>query len=413
MSEKPKSNSKLLFIIFITAFIDLLGVGIIIPIIPALFFEGDGFLVGAYSENTTAVLYGFLLAAYPLMQFFGAPVLGALSDKYGRKPVLSIALIGTFVGYLLFAYGVLNQNLWLLYIGRLLPGFTGGNISIVTSSIADISDKESRTKNFGLVGMAFGLGFVIGPSIGGILSDPSILPWFDLHVPFVFTAILTLVNIILVQLNFRETLKEKIATKVNVFKGIENIFTSFLKPELRSVFTIVLLLSVGFTFYTNFFSAYLYLKFDFSTKDVGFLYGYVGIWLAFTQGFLVRIMSKKFKPKQILVFSIPLLALGLGMIMLPTKGWMFYLVNPIVAIFYGLTFPNMTSLVSSQVDETLQGSILGINQSMSSFGQVLTISVGGFILAQGITFPLIASSSIIFLAFIVFLFTKHRMKYDS
>jgi len=412
MTKKPASNSKLLFIIFITAFIDLLGVGIIIPIIPALFYEGDGFLFNAFSENNTAILYGFLLASYPLMQFFGAPVLGALSDKYGRKPILTIALIGTFLGYLVFAYGILNQNLWMLFLGRLIPGFTGGNISIVTSAIADISDRDSRTKNFGLIGMAFGIGFVIGPSVGGLLSDPTLVSWFDLHVPFVFTALLTVVNIVLVYFNFRETLVEKQHTKVNPLKGIENIFTSFLKPELRSVFSIVLLLSIGFTFYTNFFSAYLYKSFGFSTKDVGFLYGYVGIWLAFTQGFLVRVLSKKLKPKQVLVFSIPLLALGLGMILLPTKGWMFYMINPIIAVFYGLTFPNMTSLVSSQVDETMQGSILGINQSMNSFGQVLTISVGGFILAQGIHLPLIASSVVIFLAFIVFILMRSRMKYD-
>lgn len=412
MSEKKKGNSKLLFIIFITAFIDLLGVGIIIPIIPALFFEGDGFMVVGYSESTKAILYGFLLAAYPLMQFFGAPILGALSDKYGRKPILTIALIGTLIGYLVFAYGVIAQNLWLLYIGRLLPGFTGGNISIVTSSIADVSDKENRTKNFGLIGMAFGIGFVIGPSIGGILSDPTILPWFDLHVPFLFTAGLTAINIILVHFNFRETLKEKQNTKVKIFKGIENIFTSFLKPELRSVFIIVLLLSIGFTFYTNFFSAYLFVQFEFSTKDVGFLYGYVGIWLAFTQGFLIRIVSKRMKPKQVLVYSIPLLALGLALILIPTKGWMFYLVNPIIAIFYGLTFPNLTSLVSAQVDETMQGSILGINQSMNSFGQVLTISIGGLILAQGISLPLIASTLFIFLAFIAFMAMRSRIKYD-
>lgn len=413
MAKQDKKTSGLLLIIFITAFIDLLGVGIIIPIIPAIFFEGRGFLDSSYSADTTAILYGFLLASYPLMQFFGAPVLGALSDKYGRKPILTISLIGSCIGYMIFAYGVVSQNLWLLYVGRLLPGFTGGNISIITSSIADISDKASRTKNFGLVGMAFGIGFVIGPSIGGILSDPTILSWFDLYVPFVFTAILTMVNLILVQINFKETLKEKLQSKVNIFKGIQNIFTSFRNPRLRSVFTIVLFLAMGFTFYTNFFSAYLYTEFDFSTKDVGFLYGYVGIWLAFTQGLLVRYLSPRMAPKKVLLFSIPLLALGLAMILLPTKGWMFYLVNPIIAIFYGLTFPNLTSIVSAQVDESMQGSILGINQSMNSFGQVITISIGGFILAEGIRLPLIASAAFVLLAFVIYLITRKGIKYED
>lgn len=409
-----KTKTSLLLTIFITTFIDLLGVGIIIPIIPAIFFEGDtGFLDASYSKQTVTFVFGLLLASYPFMQFFGAPMLGALSDKYGRKPILKIALVGTFFGYLLFAYGLMTQNLFLLFLGRLIPGFTGGNISIVTSAIADVSDKESRTKNFGLIGMAFGLGFILGPSIGGILSDNTILPWFDLYVPFLFTAMLTVLNIILVQFNFIETLKTRINTKVNVFKGIQNIATSFRNPQLRSVFTIVLLLSIGFTFYTNFFSAYLYVKFDFTTKDVGFLYGYVGIWLAITQGLLVRSLSSKFSPKKILIISIPMLAIGLGLILVPTEGWMFYLVNPIVAVFYGLTSPNITSLVSEQVDETMQGSILGINQSMNSFGQVVTICIGGYILGLGDNFPLIASVGFILLAFIVFALTRSKIRYEE
>ena len=239
----------------------------------------------------------------------------------------------------------------------MLPGFTGGNISIIMSSIADVSDADSRTRNFGLVGMAFGVGFILGPMIGGLLSDNTIVSWFDHHIPFIFTAFLTLLNIGLVLWRFRETLKTKLNTKVSALKGIQNIFTSFANPRLRNVFIIVLLVSIGFTFYTQFFSVLMYEEFDFKEKDIGFLYGYVGIWLAITQGVIVRYLSYKLPPKKILIYSIPLLALGLSLILLPTKGWMFYLVNPVIAIFYGITSPNMTSLVSAQADKILQGSI--------------------------------------------------------
>lgn len=414
MKQKEGTNKGLLLTIFITVFIDLLGVGIIIPVIPAIFFEeGSKFFTGEYSKEQISMFYGILLASYPFMQFFGAPMLGALSDRYGRKPILLFSLLGTIIGYLLFAYAIVSRNLLLLFFARMIPGFMGGNIAIITSSIADVSDKDSRTRNFGLVGMAFGIGFILGPMIGGFLSDDSIVSWFDHHVPFLFTAGLTMLNIILVYFNFKETLKEKNHTKVSIFKGVQNIFTSFTDPKLRNVFIIVLLISIGFTFYTQFFSVVLYDVFDFKEKNIGLLYGYVGIWLALTQGGLVRFLSYRYKPKQILRISLPFLALGISLILLPTEGWMFYIVNPIIAIFYGISSPNMTSLVSAQVDGSKQGSILGINQSMLSLGQMITPLVGGYLVAFNPYYPIISGTIIIFLAFVVFVIVRKKLDYDS
>lgn len=414
MAKKRSANFTFLLTIFITVFIDLLGIGIIIPVIPAIFFEeGSQFFNGQYSEDTISIFYTLLLACYPFMQFFGAPMLGALSDKYGRKPILIIALIGTLIGYMLFAYAIVTRNLWLLFFSRMLPGFTGGNISIITSSIADVSDAASKTRNFGLVGMAFGMGFILGPMIGGLLSDNTIVSWFDHHVPFMFTAALTLLNILLVIWRFKETLINKINTKVTAFKGFENIFTSFANPQLRNIFIIVLLISIGFTFYTQFFSVLLYEEFDFKEKNIGFLYGYVGIWLAITQGVIVRYLSYRIPPKKILLFSLPILALGISLLFIPTEGWMFYIVNPIIAIFYGITSPNLTSLVSSQADKTLQGAILGINQSMLALGQTITPLIGGYLLIQSPYLPMAASAAIIFIAFIAFYFLRKRFVSDK
>jgi DHA1 family tetracycline resistance protein-like MFS transporter len=295
----------------------------------------------------------------------------------------------------------------------MIPGFTGGNIAILTSSIADISDKESRTRNFGLIGMAFGIGFILGPTIGGVLSDNTVVPWFDHYVPFLFTAGLALVNFILVYFFFKETLLHKLQTSISPFKGVQNIFTSFSSPNLRAVFTVVFLISVGFTFYTQFFSVYLLEKFDFKEKEIGLLYGYIGVWLAIVQGVLVRYLSYRMPPKNILMGSLPLLALALGLVLLPTSGWMFYVVNPLIAIAYGITSPNVTSIVSSQADETLQGSILGINQSMLSLGQMITPVIGGVLVGINIHYPLIASATIIVLAAVIFYISRSKILYDG
>ena len=414
MTKQNPANYRLLTTIFITVFIDLLGIGIIIPVIPSIFYEeGSQFFTVDIDAQRKAMYYGILLACYPFMQFFGAPILGALSDRFGRKPVLMVSLIGTLIGYLLFAYSIVSHNLLLLFVSRMIPGFTGGNIAILTSSIADISDKESRTRYFGLIGMAFGIGFILGPTIGGVLSDNTVVPWFDHYVPFLFTAGLALVNFILVYFFFKETLVHKLQTSISPFKGVQNIFTSFSSPNLRAVFTVVFLISVGFTFYTQFFSVYLLEKFDFKEKEIGLLYGYIGVWLAIVQGVLVRYLSYRMPPKRILMGSLPLLALALGLVLLPTSGWMFYVVNPLIAIAYGITSPNVTSIVSSQADETLQGSILGINQSMLSLGQMITPVIGGVLVGINIHYPLIASATIIVLAAVIFYISRSKILYDG
>jgi MFS transporter, DHA1 family, tetracycline resistance protein len=389
--------------IFLTIFIDMLGVGIVIPVLPALFFDADSmvFATGA-SHARRSMYYGLLLAAYPFMQFFGAPVLGALSDRYGRKPVLQLSLAGTLIGYLLFGTAILTENLWLLFFSRMLPGFTGGNIAIIYSAIADVSDEGAKARNFGLVGMAFGLGFILGPTLGGVLGDPAMVSWFTPSTPFWFTALLTLVNILLVQRYFRETLVRRRESHIHLLKGLSNILASFRAPNLRVIFSVVLLQALGFTFFTQYFSVLLIGKIGAGMKDIGFLFGYVGLWLVLTQGIIVRWLSHRVQSQVILRYSMPLLALAISLLMLPGELWMFYLINPFVAIFHGITSPNLTAVVSAQADRDQQGEILGINQSMISVGQMLPAVIGGWLNAVDMHMPILAASVFILGAWLTY-----------
>ncbi len=400
---KKQKNS--LWPIFLTVFIDMLGVGIIIPIVPTLFFDLDTSILPAEMANSTRyILYGFLIASYPFMQFFGAPALGALSDRYGRKPLIQLSLLGTLIGYLVFAQAVNSHNLVVIFLARMLPGFTGGNISIIMSALSDVSNEKTRVKNFGLVGMAFGLGFVIGPALGGLLADSERVSWFNLSTPFLFTALLTVINILFLQFNFRETLHHRRQTAVNFFTGFRNIAKSFMTPHLRVIFSSVLLYSMGFAFYTQFFSVYLIQKFEYSPAQIGMLYGWVGIWLIITQGLIVRRMSGKIAPKKV----IPVSMLGVGIVMatllIPNNPKFFYFINPLIAIFHGMTSPNMTSIVSTQAGKSFQGEILGINQSMLSLGNFFPPIIGGFISAVNgnSSYPLMVSALIIFVAWGLF-----------
>ena len=386
--------------IFLTVFIDLLGIGIIIPVLPALFFGPDATVLGPdVSYQQRSIIFGFLIASYPIMQFFGAPVLGALSDRYGRKPMLMLSLAGTFIGYVLFAIAVERNLLFLLFFSRMLPGFTGGNISIIFSSIADVSnpnDPGSRARNFGLVGMAFGLGFIMGPTLGGLLADKSVVSWFTAATPFYFTAIITFINIVLVQFRFGETLRERRETAVSFFTGFRNIGKSFSDPRLRGIFGVVLLLSLGFTFFAQFFAVLLIGKFDYTERNIGLLFGWIGVWLTLTQGVTVRLLSRRFASESILRYYIVLLSAALAALLLPGQGWVFFVLNPFVAIFQGITSPNLTSVVSNQAGKERQGEILGINQSMQSLGQAIPPIIAGYINAIDQSLPIITAAVLTF-----------------
>src|SRR5262249_38254150 len=186
-SQKTMRRSPLI-VIFTTVFIDLVGFGIVIPVLP-FYAEGTAF-------NATPRVVGLLFASYSIMQLIFSPILGSLSDKYGRRPVLLLSIIGTGIGFLMLGFA---RTVLMLFAGRILDGITGGNISTAQAYIADITTKENRAKGMGLIGAAFGLGFIFGPAIGGILSQ------WDIHVPYFFDASLCFANAVLLDLRLPAT----------------------------------------------------------------------------------------------------------------------------------------------------------------------------------------------------------------
>jgi DHA1 family tetracycline resistance protein-like MFS transporter len=405
-------NKKLAILpIFFTVFLDLLGLGIVIPILPAVLLDPrSAVLPFSYDFSTRTLIYGFLIASYPLAQFFGAPILGTLADQHGRKKLLTVSLIGTLFGYVLFALGIIYNNIFLLFIGRILDGFTGGNISIAQSAIADISTEETKSRNFGLIGAAFGLGFIIGPYIGGKLADPSIVSWFTYATPFWLSVILTLINISLVLLFFPETLVNVRKVKVSALTGIKNIQKAFTYKDLRTMFLVGFLLTVGFNFFTQFFQVFLIGKFNFNQSKIGDLFAYMGLWIAVTQGAILRPLSKKYKPMSILSVSIILLALTFPLLLLPTKAFWIYLIIPFIAIFQGLTQPNSTAIISNLADKDKQGEILGINQSIMSLAQAIPPIIAGFVTSISINLPTIFAAGSTFVAWLIFRFLFIRQQ---
>ncbi|MEO6883197.1 MAG: MFS transporter [Bacteroidia bacterium] len=405
MSDKKQKAKSPLAAIFFTVFIDLVGLGIVIPIMaPLLLDPHNTILPFTASVHFRTLLLGFLIAVYPLAQFFGAPVLGALSDRHGRKPILLISLLGTLLGYVLFALAIIHNDIYLLFWSRLLDGFTGGNISIAYSAISDVSDDTNKAKNFGMIGAAFGLGFVLGPFIGGKLSSPEIVSWFTLATPFWFAAILSTINILWVWLSFPETLLEKRNTSVSLFTGISNIKEAFGYKDLRIVFLIVFLLTLGFNFFTQFFQVFLIDKFHFTVSQIADMFAYIGIWIVVAQGGVLRPLAKKYNALQMLSVAALLLGLTLPLLLIPSDYKYLYFVIPFVSIFQGLTQPTISTVVSDQANKTEQGRILGINQSIRSLGMAFPPILAAYITLINISLPILASAFFIILGWIVVAF---------
>ena len=406
-----------LLAIFTTVFIDLVGFGILIPVFPLLIAEQSPFRVtpDGWSFTQGLIMLGWLQAVYPFCTFIASPILGQLSDRFGRKPVLAISIFGTSIGYVLFAIGISTANLPLLFASRALDGFTGGNLAVANAAIGDISTNENRAKNFGFLGAAFGMGFIVGPYLGGKLSSPGVSfyglfdtpSWFGATTPFWFAAIIAMLNCIAVLTTFPETIKEKFhAGRINATQSIQNVVQGFRSERLRVVLIAGFLFSSGFTFFTTFFGIYLKNNFDFSASKTGDYFAIVGLFIAFSQAVLVARVAKKLVDFKVLRFSL----FGNAIMMLfyfavPTSFPLgLYFVIPLFTAFNGLTMANMTSLISRSAEPGRQGQAMGIYSSVQSLAQVpASILVGYITTSVTSSQPLIVASVCIALGGLLFL----------
>lgn len=405
MNESERKSKYVLLPLFLVVLLDLAGVGLVIPVIaPLLLDPSTNLLPPATNDANRIFVIGFLTSLFAIGQFFGAPILGALSDRHGRKSILIFALIGRSIGYLIFALGIAIHNLPLLFFSRFVSGFSAGDIAVAFSATADLSHPSEKAKNFGLLGMAFGIGFIIGPFLGGKLADPTVVSWFNNTTPFIFASIVTILNVNLVLFMLKETLRQKIHSKITPLSGFTNLRKAWAMTEMRIIFLVIFFLMFGFSFFMQFFQVFLVQKFDFRQSQIGDIYAFLGLSTALAQGLIVRPLSKHYSPQSILSYSALGLALALLLVLLPTKSQYLFLVLPLVATFQGLTNPNSIAVVSNLASEEIQGEILGIRQSIVSISMAIPPFIAGIIAGFNINFPLIVASFSVFISWLIFIF---------
>ncbi len=278
------------------------------------------------------------------------------------------------------------------------------------ASIADISAPENRAKNFGLIGAAFGIGFIVGPFLGGELSNPKLVSWFDATTPFWFAAILSFLNMLFVAFYFNETLRTKAVEKIHFAQALVNIKAAMLAKKLRSLFATSFFYTAGFTFFTSFYGVLLIDRFKYDQGDIGLFFAYIGICSVFTQGFLTGFVAKRVSHVTTLTYALFGLSITvLGMATVPVE-WLLHLIVIPNSICIGLIMSNLVALISQNAERHEQGKILGINSSIQALGQAIPPIVSGYLAASfAPSAPIIMASVIVFVSALIFVFFARPM----
>jgi len=391
-----QSTKRARMAIFLTVFVDLLGFGIVIPILPLyaqaiadhpspwmasvnqfLGLGGAGTTPGAFWAGV-----GFL--SFSLMQFIASPILGRTSDKVGRKPVLWISLVGSALGYLMLA--LTSRFEWML-AARILDGITGGNISVAQAAMADSSEPEERSKVMGMIGAAFGLGFVLGPALAGILSGSQfgmhLLQTRGWHLPFFVAAGLSLTASLMVLFWLPETLTPEVRARARSHESRGHALVKAMKiPGMAQLLMVSLLAMAGFAMMEGTFALLVHQRFDFHQREVGFLFAGIGVLMVIYQGGLVRLVAKRFPERAALITG--LLLMGIALPLMPMAPWMWPFLLLFIPLSWGSGMGNTagSALASQLTPPEDQGALFGVLNAMSGVGRIVGPAVGTFIFAR-------------------------------
>lgn len=355
---KTKSKAAIGFI-FVTLLIDITGIGIIIPVLPKLLEN----LLHSNSISELSRFGGWLMFSYAIMQFLFSPLIGSLSDRYGRRPILLFSLVGFGIDYVFMAFA--PTIIW-LFIGRVIAGILGGSLTTATAYIADISTEKTRAQNFGLIGAAFGIGFILGPVIGGLLGS------IDPKYPFLFAAFLAFINCIYgyfilpesLLIENRRSFDWKRANPIGVLLQLK-------KYPIISGFVVSLMLTyVAGQATQSVWTYYTIERFNWNETWIGYSLGFVGLTVAIVQGGLIRIIVPKLGQKNSIYVGLGLYALGFLLFAFANKGWMMFAFMIPYALG-GIAVPTMQALMSSQVPANEQGELQGGLTSLISLTSII------------------------------------------
>jgi DHA1 family tetracycline resistance protein-like MFS transporter len=383
-------DNKRLFSIILVVFIDLLGFSLILPLLP--------YYAKTFNANQTTT--GILIASYAVMQLIGAPILGRLSDRFGRRPILLLSVFGTFLGFLLLGFA---NALWMLFASRIIDGLTGGNLSVAQAYISDVTDAKNRSKGLGMIGAAFGLGFIIGPVTGGLLSQ------WGYAVPAFAAATISFLNLILIYTWLPESLTEEKRSQMTERRPaitLNALLVAFQRPFTGSILITRFFFGLAFAIFQTIFSLYALAKFNLTARDTGFVLTYVGVLSVIVQGFLVGRLTNRFREDILITASVVLMGVSLlGWALAPSLLWLYIIMTP-TAMSGGLLNTLLSSTLTKAVAPQEIGGILGLSAAVESSTRVIAPILGGVLLQQIGTWAPGVFGAVVMIGISIYVFIK-------
>lgn len=371
-------NSNLSFaIILLIGFVDYLGIGLVYPIFAILLFDThQPILPYDASPEYRGAMLGILIALTPISQFFCSPILGAFSDKVGRKPALLLGISAGCLGYILAVIGIVFNSIFLLMIYRILVGASDATAAVAQATLADISTEENKVRRFAYLNSSLGLGFTLGPFLGGIIADPSVVSWFSYSTPLIAAGCLSFLNLLLVLWQFPETRKMISKEKYDLIEGIHNIGKVFLIKELHWLFFGGFALAFGWAFFNEFIPVLLLARFDFVLSRIGEFYAYTGIWYAFW-AFVAGRFTHHLAVSRLIVLSLLLVAVCMVLFALLNHPIYIWIIVPFMMVGLAFAYPSAVTLISDRTANERQGEVLGVYQSIGAAAMGLSPLLAG------------------------------------
>ncbi|HKX29996.1 MAG TPA: MFS transporter [Blastocatellia bacterium] len=360
------STNKRLVPIFIVVFVDLLGFSIILPLLPYY----------ASEFGADPITIGVLIASFSLCQFIAAPILGDLSDRYGRRPVLIYSQLGSCLGFVALAMALhLPHPLTWLFVARIIDGLSGGNLSVAQAYISDITRPEERAKTFGMIiGVSFGLGFTLGPTLGAELSV------YGYDVPAYVAAGLALISMLATLFLLPETQHQRDENRPRGLGMYTRVFDYLSIPELQRLLLVFLLMSLPFSLYVTMFSLFADRQLHFTAKEAGRYLGFIGLLGIFWQGGVIGPFVKRFGDFRALMIGLAASAVGLYYLSLVDVWWKLTIVAIFFSFGHGTARPALTSVVTQTAPPNRRGGVLGAMTSIESFTRIIAPIMGGWII---------------------------------
>ena len=387
--------------LLLVLFIDGMGLGLVIPVLNGLIFDPNSQFLPAndFSPLMHNVIYGAIISIFMLCWFFGAAVLGDLSDQIGRKKSLIICLLGAFLSYLLSAWAVNASSLTLLLLGRVIAGVTSGSQPIAQAAIIDLSTPETKARNLGFILLSLSLGFIFGPLFGGLLSDKNISPYFNFATPFYFAALISFINIVFLYLFFNETFVSKTTTlKINIYQAIHIFISAFKHEKVKFLSILFFVYIFGWSSYYSFISLFLLKVYGFSSTEVSLFMAVMGLGFGLGTGFVVNRLAKRFPLREIYIYcTIISAATILCMLLIPNVLSFWLLVAPL-ACAISVSYTAILTMFSNAVDEKSQGWVMGITGSVMAFDWAVNGILVGMVAAWDVYFPMYIAMIVLLLA---------------